>query len=190
MDRRRATAFAAVLAVAGMTGLAYAAVPLYDLFCRVTGYGGTPTVAAVAPGPGAGTVTVRFNADTARGLPWAFRPEQTQMTVRTGESALAFYRATNRGEREIVGTATFNVTPAKAGKHFAKIDCFCFQEQRLGPGESADLPVAFFVDPEIHEDPSTEEVTTLTLSYTFFEADGADTGPVAARTPGETRTAR
>lgn len=187
MDRRRATALAAALAVAGMTGLAYAAVPLYDLFCRVTGYGGTPAAAAAAPGagPGADAVTIRFNADTARGLPWAFRPERPRMTVRTGESALAFYRATNRGDREIVGTATFNVTPAKAGRHFAKIDCFCFEEQRLGPGETADLPVAFFVDPAIREDPSTEEVTTITLSYTFFEAGGTDDGPAAARTAGE-----
>ena len=172
--RHRPLALALALLAAGMVGAAYAAVPLYDLFCRATGYGGTTGVAsAPAPEVGERVVTVRFNADVQSDLPWRFAPVQRAVTVRVGESALAFFRAENLGDAPLVGTATFNVTPQVAGVYFDKIDCFCFQEQFLAPGEVAELPVSFFVDPAIAEDPNTAGIGTLTLSYTFFDA-GAD----------------
>ncbi len=157
--------------VFGMLGLAYASVPLYQLFCQVTGYGGTTKVAAAAPGNvGDIEIAVTFNADTARDLAWRFEPLQGRITVRAGESALAFYRADNLGEAPIVGSATFNVTPQVAGAYFNKIDCFCFEEQYLEPGASAELPVQFFVDPAIADDPDTAGIRTITLSYTFYDA--------------------
>ncbi|MDP6516789.1 MAG: cytochrome c oxidase assembly protein [Alphaproteobacteria bacterium] len=157
--------------VLGMGGMAYAAVPLYDLFCRATGFGGTPSVAESVPGVIAERlITVRFNADTQSRLPWRFRPAQREVTVRVGESALAFYSARNLSDRALVGTATYNVTPQKVGTYFTKIDCFCFTEQFLGPGASAELPVTFYVDPEILDDPAMDDVTTITLSYMFFDA--------------------
>ena len=156
--------------VVGMVGLSYAAVPLYDLFCRATGYGGTTMVATEVPNQiGEREMTVRFNANVNRDLPWRFRPVQVSVTVRVGEPTLAFYRVENTSEQTIVGTATYNVTPLKAGEYFSKIDCFCFTEQVLQPGESAELPVSFFVDPSIVDDPKMDRITTLTLSYTFFE---------------------
>ena len=137
--------------VVGMVGLSYAAVPLYDLFCRATGYGGTTMVATEVPNQiGEREMTVRFNASVNRDLPWRFRPVQVSVTVRVGEPTLAFYRVENTSERTIVGTATYNVTPLKAGEYFSKIDCFCFTEQVLQPGEIAELPVSFFVDPLIY----------------------------------------
>jgi cytochrome c oxidase assembly protein subunit 11 len=157
--------------VFGMVGLAYASVPLYQLFCQVTGYGGTTRVATVAPGPVSDLeIDVTFNADTARDLAWQFVPLQGRVTVRAGESALAFYRADNLGDTPIVGSATFNVTPQVAGAYFNKIDCFCFEEQYLEPGASAELPVQFFVDPAIADDPDTAGIRTITLSYTFYDA--------------------
>ena len=156
--------------VVGMVGLSYAAVPLYDLFCRATGYGGTTMVATEVPIQiGEREMTVRFNANVNRGLPWRFRPVQGSVTVRVGEPTLAFYRVENTSEQTIVGTATYNVTPLKAGEYFSKIDCFCFTEQVLQPGEVAELPVSFFVDPSIADDPKMDRINTLTLSYTFFE---------------------
>ena len=163
----------AAVVVAGI-GLAYASVPLYSLFCQITGFGGTTGVAENAPGKVLDRrMTIRFNADTDPGLPWSFQPVQREMTVRVGEQALAFYRATNKGPEPVVGTATFNVTPFKAGGYFDKIDCFCFAEQRLEPGQSADLPVSFFVDPAIAADRKLDDVSTITLSYTFFRAQPA-----------------
>lgn len=161
--------------VCGMVGLAYASVPLYDLFCRVTGYGGTTQVAE----QGADKIldremAVRFDATTSPNLPWTFQPEQREVTLRIGENAIAYYRATNNSDKTITGTATFNVTPQKAGLYFNKIECFCFTEQTLKPGESVDMPVVYYVDPEIDEDPNLDEVRTLTLSYTFFPAETAD----------------
>ena len=154
-----------------MVGAAYASVPLYDLFCKVTGYGGTTKVATEAPAEIADfTVTVRFNADTQSALPWRFQPVQQAVVVRAGETSLAFYRAENLGDAPLVGTATFNVTPQSAGAYFSKIDCFCFAEQYLAPGQSADLPVSFFVDPAIADDPDTAHIRTITLSYMFFDA--------------------
>ena len=169
----RNAATAAVLAgiASGGIGLAYAAVPLYRLFCQVTGFGGTPQVAAAAPtGALERRMTIRFNADVDPALPWSFQPVEREVTVRVGEQSLAFYRATNQGREPVVGTATFNVTPHKAGSYFDKIDCFCFAEQRLEPGETADLPVSFFIDPEIVKDRKLDDVSTITLSYTFFRA--------------------
>lgn len=151
--------------------LAYASVPLYRLFCQVTGFGGTTQVATEAPAEVLDRViTIRFNADIDPALPWSFQPEQREMQVRVGEQALAFYRATNHGAESVAGTAVFNVTPHKAGSYFDKIECFCFSNQRLDPGQSADLPVTFFVDPEIVNDRKLDHVSTITLSYTFFRA--------------------
>ena len=165
------TGLALATLVVGMVGLSYAAVPLYDLFCRATGYGGTTMVATEVPNQiGEREMTVRFNASVNRDLPWRFRPVQVSVTVRVGEPTLAFYRVENTSERTIVGTATYNVTPLKAGEYFSKIDCFCFTEQVLQPGEIAELPVSFFVDPSIADDPEMGRISTLTLSYTFFEA--------------------
>ena len=167
--RRAATALILGGVVCGMVGLAFGAVPLYKLFCQVTGFGGTTQVAEEAPAEiGERVVTVRFNADTARDLPWYFKPEQREMTVRVGEMAMAVYNAVNQSDRALIGTSTFNVTPVKAGAYFNKIECFCFEEQTLAPGERADFPVSFFVDPDIVEDRRLDDVTTITLSYTFF----------------------
>jgi cytochrome c oxidase assembly protein subunit 11 len=170
MTRNRRLAAALFVVVAGMVGLAYASVPLYDLFCRVTGYGGTTKVAVAAPAAGERVITVRFNADTQSGLPWRFAPVQRAMTLRVGETGLAFYRAENRGADALVGTATFNVTPQVAGAYFNKIACFCFEEQFLRPGETAELAVQFYVDPAIADDPDTAGIGTITLSYMFFDA--------------------
>jgi cytochrome c oxidase assembly protein subunit 11 len=170
--RVKVTAVLATGVIAGMLGLTAAAVPLYELFCRVTGYGGTTQRAGQAPeGALEQTIKVRFNADVARGLPWSFAPAAREVEVRIGEQSLAFYRAHNSGSRPITGTATFNVTPAKAGVYFSKIDCFCFTEQVLDAGASADLPVSFFVDPAILDDPGARDVRSITLSYTFFPHD-------------------
>lgn len=156
--------------VIGMIGLSFAAVPLYDMFCRMTGYGGTTQRAERAPDkPGEKVVTVRFNADIARGLPWKFEPVEREVRVVVGEERLAFYRATNTSGRAIIGQASYNVSPDKAGIYFNKVACFCFTEQRLEPGETVEMPVSFFVDPSIATDRATREVNTITLSYTFFE---------------------
>ena len=165
--------------VAGMVGLSFAAVPLYRLFCQVTGFGGTTQVAEVAPASASERlVTIRFNADVNPELPWRFQPEQPEVTVKVGEQGLAFYKARNISERPVTGTATFNVTPLKAGPYFAKVECFCFQEQRLVAGEEMEMGVSFFVDPAILEDRNLDDVKTITLSYTFFRAledeDGED----------------
>lgn len=167
----RRLAFGLLSVVGGMVVLAYASVPLYDLFCRVTGYGGTTKVADAAPAEAADfELTIRFNADTQSALPWRFQPVEQSMTVRAGESKLAFYRAENLGETPLVGTATFNVTPQVAGAYFNKVDCFCFEEQYLAGGAVAELPVSFFVDPAIASDPDTASIRTITLSYMFFDA--------------------
>lgn len=161
-----------VSVVAGMVGLAYASVPLYDLFCRVTGYGGTTQQASMAPDVVLDRVmTIEFDANTSRGMPWDFKPVQHKVILRVGETGLAFYEAHNPTDKVIRGTATFNVTPQKVGQYFTKIDCFCFTEQVLKPGERVDMPVTFFVDPEIDLDPNAKEVTVITLSYTFFVSE-------------------
>lgn len=169
--RNRRVGLMAATAAGAMVGLAFASVPLYDMFCRLTGFGGTTQVAAKAPDkPGDRVVTIRFNGDTAQGLPWGFRPERVEMKVRVGEEHLAFYKAVNRSGRTVTGTATYNVQPDQAGIYFQKIACFCFTEQTLEPGQSVDMPVSFFVDPAMADDPAMARVNTITLSYTFFEA--------------------
>ena len=153
----------------GMIGLSFAAVPLYDLFCRVTGFGGTTQTAEAAPAAvGERVMAVQFNSDVSNDVPWRFKPAQREIELRVGEVGLAFYTATNESKNTILGSATFNVTPLKAGIYFTKIDCFCFEEQVLRPGESAELPVTFFIDPDIVNDRDMDDVTTITLSYTFF----------------------
>jgi len=152
-----------------MVGLAYAAVPLYQIFCQVTGYGGTTQVALAASTKVLErTMTVRFDANTSRDLPWKFKPAQKQVTLKIGENGLAFFEASNLTGKKLRGTATFNVTPQSAGSYFVKTDCFCFTEQVLKPGERTDMPVAFFIDPAIVDDPNLKSVDTITLSYTFF----------------------
>lgn len=153
-----------------MVGLSYAAVPLYDLFCRVTGYGGTTQIAVERSATTSERpIKVRFDAMVTN-IDWAFQPTQRQIKLKVGENALAFYRATNRSSERLTGTATFNVTPLKAGAYFNKVECFCFTEQTLAPGETIEMPVAFFVDREIDEDPNLKDVKTITLSYTFYPA--------------------
>jgi len=169
-NTRTALTFAAI--GAGMLGMAWAAVPLYDLFCRVTGYGGTTQEASAASDVVLDqTITVRFDASTGSGMPWSFRPVATTMDIKIGETGLAFYEAYNPTDHPVTGTASFNVTPLSVGGYFAKIDCFCFVEQTLQPGERVQMPVTFFVDPEIVTDPDTDGVHTITLSYTFFETE-------------------
>lgn len=173
-DRKRITAGVTVGVIAGMLALTAASVPLYRLFCQVTGYGGTTQVAdAGANQVLERTIKVRFNADVDPDLPWSFQPVEREVLVRIGEERLIFYRAVNRSERPIVGSATFNVTPHKAGVYFNKLACFCFEEQRLEPGESVDMPVSFYVDPALVEDSGTRDLQAITLSYTFFMRDGS-----------------
>jgi cytochrome c oxidase assembly protein subunit 11 len=174
LDRNMKVVSACAVVVAGMVGMAYAAVPLYDLFCRVTGYGGTTQIAQYDPGQILDReVTVRFDASVNRDFPWTFQPLQREMTVRVGETALAFYRATNTTDRPVTGVASYNVTPFKMGPYFSKLECFCFNEQTLQPGESMDMPVIFFVDPLMDEEERLDDIRTVTLSYTFFTAGEA-----------------
>lgn len=185
----RRTVVPLVLIVAGMTGLSFAAVPLYDLFCRVTGYGGTTQVASSGSTEVLDrTIKVRFDANISPKLDWNFRPAQTVMTVNIGESALAVYEAHNPTERPLSGTATYNVTPEIAGSYFSKVQCFCFTEQLLEPGRRVDMPVSFFIDPAIMDDPEAREIEEITLSYTFFPMK-EDTQTGAAGTAGEKRIA-
>ena len=161
--------------VVSMVGMSFAAVPLYDLFCRVTGFGGTTQVAEQASSEVLErTVKVRFNADVNYDMPWAFAPETREVEVKIGEEQLVFYHARNEAARPLTGVASYNVTPAKAGVYFNKVACFCFNEQRLAPGEEIEMGVYFFVDPAMADDPGMDDVTTITLSYTFFEKDGGD----------------
>ncbi|MEM7497513.1 MAG: cytochrome c oxidase assembly protein [Pseudomonadota bacterium] len=157
----------------GMLGMAYAAVPLYDLFCRVTGFGGTTQTAESRSAPKIldQTITVRFDASKGRDMPWRFTPMQDEVEVRIGETGLAFYEAHNPTDRPVTGTATYNVAPYSVGGYFVKIDCFCFEEQTLEPGQTIQMPVTFYVDPEILDDAETERVHTITLSYTFYEQE-------------------
>lgn len=170
--KNRRVALAAATTAAAMLGLAYASVPLYRMFCQATGFGGTPQVAEAAPqSPSGRTIKIRFDANVAPSMGWSFHPGQLEMTVTIGEPAIAYYRATNNTAEIATGTAAFNVTPEQAGAFFNKIECFCFTEQTLKAGESADLPVTFFVDPGILEDADTAAIDAITLSYSFYPAD-------------------
>jgi len=171
MGGKARTVVLTLTVLAAMVGLVAASVPLYSLFCKVTGAGGTPRL---ADGPAAvssrQTIEVRFDSAVMKGMPWRFRPSQTSMTVRLGETNLAIFTAENLTGEAITGTAQFNVMPAKAGPYVDKIQCFCFSEQRLEGREKAELPVSFYIDPAIAADPETNDVHTITLSYTFFKA--------------------
>lgn len=183
-SRTLAVLLAAV--AAGMVGMSFAAIPLYRVFCAVTGYGGTPQI-----GPETSrsisdrTVVVRFDADTDAKLPWRFAPQQKQVTLRLGEQQVAFYDARNDSAQPVSGIAVYNVTPDKIGKYFHKTACFCFNEQTLAAGQEMQLPVSFWVDPALAADPSTADVTTITLSYTFFRSldDAAKSGKLATAGP-------
>ena len=172
MQRRNGTTFVLLAAVVcGMVGLSFASVPLYQLFCQATGFGGTTQRAAAAPAQIAdAVVTVRFDASTAPELGWEFRPLEIAVQVHPGEQREVFFRAVNRSSETVTGSATYNVTPAKTGIYFDKLQCFCFNAQQLGPGESRDMGVVFFVDPDLLTDPGTSDVRTITLSYTMFRA--------------------
>ena len=165
-----------VLAVViGMAGLSYAFVPLYDLFCRVTGFGGTPITAESLPGEIIDRdITIKFNAETNKKLAWDFNPEQRQVVVKLGQRGLTSYTAHNRLNKPTAGTAVYNVTPLKVGKYFHKVQCFCFDEQILQPRERVDMPVMFYVDPSMNDDPLMDDVNTITLSYTFFTAESKE----------------
>jgi len=158
--------------VAGMVGLAFASVPFYRMFCQVTGYGGQPQRADKAPGEVLDrTIRVRFDGNVDHGLPWAFAPVQQTMDVKIGETALAFFKATNETSAPVSGTAIFNVAPELASRYFTKIECFCFKQQTLAGGQSVEMPVTFFVDPKIVDDEDTKNMSEITLSYTFYRAD-------------------
>ncbi|MBC8037566.1 MAG: cytochrome c oxidase assembly protein [Rhizobiales bacterium] len=171
-NKNRRVAMIAGGGALAMLGLAYASVPLYALFCQATGFGGTPQRADAAPAETAQqTISIRFDANTAGSLDWIFNAGQTTMTVKAGEQNMAYYRAANTSNRQLTGSAVFNVTPVSAGIYFNKIECFCFTEQTLKPGESVDMPVVFFVDSAILEDPDTRSIKEITLSYTFYPVD-------------------
>jgi cytochrome c oxidase assembly protein subunit 11 len=170
--RSRRTAWVLAAAAAGMVGLSYASVPLYRLYCQLTGFDGTPIRATSLPAAvGSHEVTVHFNAEVGRGMPWIFRPVQRELTLMVGEPRLAFYRAHNPTSRPITGQATFNVTPEVVAKYFDKLQCFCFSEQTLEPDRTVEMPVQFFIDPAIVDDPDARTVRQITLSYTFFAVD-------------------
>jgi cytochrome c oxidase assembly protein subunit 11 len=177
-QRRRDLMIAAACGVfvAVMVGAAYAAVPLYNWFCRTTGFGGTTQVAAVAPSRILDRkLKVRFDANVAGGLPWRLEPEQNSIEVRIGEVVTVSYRAVNESARETVGVASYNVSPPTAGAYFSKINCFCFTDQRLKPGEKRDMTVVFFVDPELVKDSEQDSLDTITLSYTMYPARQTET---------------
>ncbi len=154
-----------------MAGLAAASVPLYRMFCQVTGLNGTTQRGDEAPGASGGEIRVDFDANTNARLPWRFAPEAPSQTVQIGARTMAFFTASNRAAVPVTGTATFNVTPAAAGKYFTKIECFCFTQQTLKPGETIRMPVIYFVDPKIRDDPDARDIDTITLSYTFYPVE-------------------
>jgi cytochrome c oxidase assembly protein subunit 11 len=172
--RVRLTAGVLVGVVAGMAGISLASPKLYRMFCEATGYGGTPKTEGVTR-PAAvadGEVTVSFDANVNSALPWRFRPEQRQVRLRLGEETLVHFTAANFSEQPVTGTATFNVVPEKVAPYFSKLECFCFTEQTLAPGQEVSMPVVFFVDPVLAQDATARDVTHITLSYTFFRAQG------------------
>ncbi len=172
VEGKQKTLLQTIAVVVTMGSLAWAAVPFYDWFCRVTGFGGVTGVAAADSDMILDrTIKIRFDASLDRDMPWTFKPVEREMTLRIGETGLAFYEATNPTDRPVAGTASYNVTPYSAGGFFDKIQCFCFEEQLLQPGETVLMPVSFFVDPEIVDHREAKHVHTITLSYTFYEID-------------------
>lgn len=187
-ERRRPrhglVAAACVGFVATMAAAAYASVPLYSMFCSLTGFGGATRVGAAAPDTVLDrTMKIRFDANVAPGLPWDFKPEQREVEVKVGETKMVYYLARNQAGTPTYGNATYNVTPAQAGFYFVKMQCFCFNEQVLEGKEKVDMPVVFFIDPAIEQDEDLKSVKTITLSYTFFPAK-APTQPVARNSVG------
>jgi cytochrome c oxidase assembly protein subunit 11 len=182
-----AVAAACGVFVAAMVGMSYAAVPLYSWFCRTTGFGGTPLVSHAAPTRiSERRITVRFDANIGAGLPWRFEPERTSIDVHLGEVVTIYYTVTNLTARETAGQAAYNVAPPTAGGYFDKINCFCFTEQRLAPGERREMAVVFYVDPELAKDSDQDDLNTITLSYTFYpvrepKAGVADSAPAGAK---------
>ena len=180
MDGRRRTLLFSVGIMAGMLGVVAASVPLYRLFCQVTGYGGTPRIeSSNTTHATMQSVTIRFDSNVMPDMPWTFTPEQTSMTVKLGETSLATFRAENTSKEAITGTAVFNVTPLKAAQYVNKIQCFCFTQQRLAAGEKAEMPVSFYIDPKIADDKNTFDVKTITLSYTFYRSHNQTAGAQA-----------
>lgn len=187
-SRTRIALLTAGIAIA-MVGVAYAAVPIYRVFCQVTGFAGTPQRAAAAPGADAlrgvagRTISMRFDGNV-RELPWRFQPTEPQTEVQIGKQNLTFFRATNTSGTAATGSASFNVSPGTVGKYFVKIQCFCFSEQTLQPGQSVDMPIVYYVDPAILDDPDTKDLREITLSYTFFPVTAPTQAP-AIRATGE-----
>ena len=186
-SRRGLTRDALVASICGfvvvlMVGASYAAVPFYNWFCRTTGFNGTTQVATSAPTdvPLARKIAVRFDANIAPGLPWKFQPEQNEIEVRIGEVVTVFYTVTNQAARETSGVAAYNVAPLTVGAYFQKINCFCFSEQTMGPGEKREMPVVFYVDPQLAKDSENDTLKAITLSYTFYPVRDPAPKPVAA----------
>lgn len=179
-NRRAArTAFACLALVLAMTGLAFASVPLYDMFCKATGYDGTPRLGAGSTGiVDDDSMVIRFDTNVSSALPWRFRAETREITARLGETKTVFFRVTNTGTTPSTGIATFNVQPGLMGGYFFKIQCFCFNEQTLQPGETMDFPVVFYVDPALRKDSNTAALSEMTLSYTYFASKNGQ--PTAA----------
>jgi cytochrome c oxidase assembly protein subunit 11 len=175
-QKNRNVGLRAALFGLAMLALAFASVPLYRVFCQVTGFGGTTMKAEAAPGAVAGQIGVRFDANITPALPWKFEPEEPTVRIHPGARTTIYYRATNYTARSTTGQATFNVTPEAAGKYFSKIECFCFTEQTLKPGESVRMPVVFYVDPKLRDDPATSHIDEITLSYTFYPVENPESG--------------
>jgi len=172
VQKNARTGLIVLAVVLSMIALAFASVPLYSLFCRVTGFGGTTQTAAALPDRIIErTVTVKFNADTGLNMPWEFKPDLREVDVHMGERGLASFTAHNITDTPVAGTALYNVTPPKAGQYFHKIQCFCFDKQILTPGQKMSMPVMFFIDPAMDDDPNMNDVTVITLSYTFYQAE-------------------
>jgi cytochrome c oxidase assembly protein subunit 11 len=185
LGRDAAVAAACGVFVAIMVGAAYAAVPFYNWFCRTTGFNGTTQVATSAPtsAPLARTIAVRFDSNVAGGLPWKFEPEQTEIQVRIGEVVTVYYTVTNQSARTTIGQAAYNVAPLTVGSYFQKINCFCFTEQTMAPGEKREMPVVFYVDPALVADHENDGLNTITLSYTFYPVREPAPKPLAASEP-------
>ena len=175
INRNLRVAILAAIGVCTMTGLGFAAVPLYRVFCQVTGLNGTTQRGDRAPGTTGQKVTVAFDSNVAKDMPWKFAPERHADTIDIGGRDMAFFTATNLSDKPVTGSATFNVTPISAGKYFTKIECFCFTQQTLKAGETVRMPVLFYVDPAILDDPDTRDVQEITLSYTFYPVDSGKT---------------
>jgi cytochrome c oxidase assembly protein subunit 11 len=175
--RQGLVALSLVGLVAFMVGLSFAAVPLYRMFCQATGYGGIPQRAEKAPGEVLDRIVrIRFDGNVGSGLPWTFKPDVQTMDVKIGETALAFFKASNQSSAPISGRAVFNVVPELASRYFTKIECFCFKQQTLAANQTVEMPVTFFVDPKIVDDEDTKSISEITLSYTFYPAEGGITG--------------